>query len=144
MVKWKYDFDQWPDSHPNHTVEESNVFGDNWQRQHPMPPVALTEDTIKLKYMKKLVLSLLSVAALVSFAHAGDHMQVAGPDALVCRYQSDLQTFMLLNQGKSQTAVRALYQVLQSQGRLMTAQSGTEVEVLQYFNDGTTITRLIT
>jgi hypothetical protein len=87
--------------------------------------------------MRKKVLSLLSVAASVSFAHAGTPAQV-GSNALVCRYQSDLQTFMLLNQGKSQAAVRALYQVLNSEGRIMTAQSGTQVEVLPNFTDGTT------
>jgi hypothetical protein len=88
--------------------------------------------------MNKLILSLLSAAAVLSSAHAGEQKQVSASNALVCRYQSDLQTFILLNQGKSQAAVRALYQVLNSEGRLMTAQAGTQVEVLQPFTDGTT------
>ena len=32
---------------------------------------------------------------------------------------------------------RALYKTLQSQGRLIDAQPGDEVEVIEYYNDGT-------
>jgi len=87
--------------------------------------------------MQKIILSLLSVVALLSFAHAGDHYRINNANSLICRYRSDLQTFILLNKGKSKAAVRALYKTLQSQDRLMNAQPGDEVEVIESYDDGT-------
>lgn len=87
--------------------------------------------------MKQLILFLLSVVALASFAHAGDHYRITNRDSLICLYRSDLQTFMVLNQGKSKAAVRAFYKTLESENRLNNLQPGDEVEVVESYDDGT-------
>jgi hypothetical protein len=88
----------------------------------------------------KLKLWLFAGAALLNVASqsvAGDVYRINNNNTLITATHKDLVTFMALNARHLKPAVRSLYIQLESQGALFNIQPGTQVEVVEYYDDGT-------
>jgi hypothetical protein len=88
----------------------------------------------------KLKLWLFAGAALLIIASqsvAGDIYRINNYDTLITASHKDLVTFMALNARHLRPAVRSLYNQLESQGALFNIQPGTQVEVVEYYDDNT-------
>jgi hypothetical protein len=87
---------------------------------------------------KKTLLSFATLVALNCAALADtDWYRINNLNTLITARRGDLEAFMALNRNHQKSAVRALYNLLLAHDMIFNIQPGTDVQVVEYFTDGT-------